>query len=124
MRLIKNNSAFLIFTVFLIAVIAFCIKGTVKGMDKSSYSYDESMEEYYRQCEKEYVAKVKEYLNANGFSNAGVMLTKVTDSDLTRHYTLTVNHHKLTNVSQIDSAVSDIDFPVDDAEIIIMTTNR
>ena len=80
-------------------VIAFSIKGTACSMDKGERGR-RAMEEYCRSVEKEYVVNVKKILKDNGYTNAGVMLTKVFNNDGTRRYTLSINHRRFAGAEE------------------------
>lgn len=107
-------------------IIAFCIKGTVYSMDKGERGH-RAMEEYCRSVEKEYVVNVKKILRANGYENAGVMLTKVFNDDGSRKYTLSINHKRLgkseERADELKKEILELELPVEGSSISVMTTS-
>mgnify|MGYP006932492963 CR=1 FL=1 len=59
-------------------------------------------ENYYRDMEKEYVHSVKELLKSKGFRNSGITMTRITESDGCRNYTLSIYDKKINNLSESD----------------------
>ncbi len=86
------KKGFGLITFLLIMVIVFSTTGTVMGMEKGKAGVDEK---FYRQVEREYVSRVRSYLNEGGFENSGVALTKVIYEDGRREYTLNVHHKRI-----------------------------
>lgn len=113
-------------TVLASLVIALSIRGTAYSMDRGE-SGRRAMEEYCRSVEKEYVVNVKKILNDNGYSNAGVMLTKVFNDDGTRRYTLSINHRRFAGAEEkaenIKKKIMGLELPVDGSSICVMTTS-
>ncbi|MCD7836280.1 MAG: hypothetical protein LUG83_06485 [Lachnospiraceae bacterium] len=93
---IKKNLLFCLSAFLLASVIALCITGTVIGQSRIN---DEEMETFYQMKEDEMVCEVRRYLNENGFRNSGVALTRVTDAEGNREYTLTVHHDRIDVMS-------------------------
>ena len=87
---------FIAVTIFLIAVIAFCISGTV--MSRTEISNAE-LETYYRLQEKELLSQTKIQLDELGYKNSGVTLTRVVDAGGKREYTITIHHGKIDKMS-------------------------
>lgn len=88
----RRTIGFLIWTVSLIVICAFCVTGTVICQSELR---QKELEGYYRSKEKELVQETRAYLNQEGFYNSGVMLTKVIDTDGSQEYTITVHHDKI-----------------------------
>jgi len=76
-------------TIMLIFVAAFFCVGTV--MSRTDFDARE-LESYYREKEEEMIKEIRAYLDSRGFAYSGVMLGRVTDSDGSRAYTITVHH--------------------------------
>ena len=53
------------------------------------------LESYYRQVEKELLGQTREQLEALGFKNSGVTLTRVVDAEGNREYTFKIHHRKI-----------------------------
>lgn len=123
-RVFVKDALFILATVILVILISLLFKGTVHSMPKSMQT--DSMEKYYVSLEKEYVSNVKMRLADAGYSNAGVMLTKVISADGSREYTLSINHKKLSAAESGNTPVEDIvgtvELPIENMGISIMTT--
>lgn len=88
---------FLAVTIMLVMVAAyFCVETVKCQMDVET----QEMEMYYREKEAQLVKETREFLNEAGFTNSGVMLTKVVDAAGTREYTLTVHHGKIDKMCE------------------------
>lgn len=88
----RENIGFILLTACLVLLGAFCITGTVMSQSRPG---EQELESYYRAKEKQLVSDTREYLGQNGFSNSGVTLTRVMDTDGVREYTITVHHGKI-----------------------------
>jgi len=77
-----------------VATVTLCIKVTVFG--KTGMKENES---YYQTLEKDMVKDVRNFLSDMGYTNSGVMLTRVVNEDESREYTLTVHHHLIDKLS-------------------------
>ncbi len=87
---------FIAVTIFLVAVIAFCISGTV--MSRTAINNAE-LENYYRLQEKDLLVQTKAQLNELGYKNSGVTLTRMVDAGGKREYTITIHHGKIDKMS-------------------------
>ena len=97
-RIIKSEYVFLgILTLLLIAAAFFLFSITVKGKPADDNSV---WNEYYAPMESEYVSEVRAYLNDSGYVNSGVTLTRTTDEELSRVYTLSIHHRRLEGCSE------------------------
>lgn len=109
---ISRDLIFCAFTVFLVAVTALCVTGTVIGQ---SHIDEREVEAFYCAKEKEMVSEVIKYLNDNGFRNSGVALTRVVDGEGYREYMLTIHHDKIDVMSdrerdELKGRLSDLEF--------------
>ncbi len=101
-----SDRKFWVLTVTLVLIIVFCTKGTVISMGNKQRT-DEN--HCYRELEQEYVRYARECLREQGFDNCGVMLTRVTNGDGSREYTMQVHHRRLKQMDGSDkSALQDI----------------
>lgn len=73
----------------MVLVAAFFFTATV--MSRSSLDQAE-LEGYYREKEEQLVRDARRFLNAQGYQNSGVMLTRVVGADGSRVYTVTFHH--------------------------------
>ena len=78
-------------TVLLALIILFCMKGTAMRRAEENY--------YYRALEREYTDAAREFLREQGFGDCGVMMTRVTNEDGGREYTVRIYHKRLQRMS-------------------------
>ena len=91
-----SEKRFRIFTVLLILIIIFCMKGTVMSRENKQRAEENR---YFLTLEQEYVQSTREYLREQGFHNCGVMMTRVTYEDGSRESTVRLHHRKLTGMT-------------------------
>lgn len=91
-----SEKRFRIFTILLVLIILFCVKGTV--MSKGNEQRAEE-NHHYLALEQEYVRNIRYFLNKQGFGNCGVMMTRVTDGEGSREYTVQIHHRRLDRMS-------------------------
>lgn len=96
MRKKAGSFGFVAATFILVLVAAFFFAGTV--MSRTDFDAAE-LEGYYREKETLLLADTREYLNGHGFSNSGVMLTRVVDENGQRQYTITVHHGEIDRMT-------------------------
>lgn len=89
MRKNAGSLGFWVATILLVLVAAFFFTATV--MSRSSLDQAE-LEGYYREKEEQLVRDARRFLNAQGYQNSGVMLTRVVGADGSRVYTVTLHH--------------------------------
>ena len=94
-RKVKQNLLLCGMAMLLALVAAFCITLTAVSQSRIERREQES---YYHAKEQEMVQKTREYLNKAGFTNSGVMLTRVVDAEGARDYTITVHHHRINKL--------------------------
>ncbi len=99
MRRRLGNIGFAVVTMVLVLFTGFCCTGA--AMSRTNLSVQE-IEGYYREKEQELVEGVRAFLEERGFSNSGVMLTRVVDTDGSRQYTLTVHHGRINRMDETD----------------------
>jgi|GEM_PF-6365068 len=120
------NGLYTVLTISLILISVLSVKGTAYSMEKQG-GYDRAMEGYYRTLESEYLSKVKDILSAEGYTNSGVMMTKIIEEGNVRSYTLTIHHRRLGTDEATDSLlvskINSLGVPVDGSSICVMTTN-
>lgn len=121
----KRNIRLMYWSAALIAILVavLSIKGTAYCMEKPEYTL--ANDSYTEALEDEYVANVEAVLGKCGCGTAGVMLTKVMYADGHNDYTLSINHKKLKKEgmvkNEILSMVDDVEFPVENSTLLIMT---
>lgn len=90
---------FLAVTFVLVLITTFCVTGTV--MCKSNYE-ERELENYYRKLEQDLLRETKEMLEEMGYSNSGVTLTRVVDTDGSRVYTFLIHHKRIGKMNQTE----------------------
>lgn len=93
----KRSGKMVVAVVLALAVSIFGVTGTVMGQSNRMIRIEERG---YRVLEQEYTAKIKELLIAKGYTNSGVMMTRVVDSDGSRQYTVTVHHDRINSLTE------------------------
>ena len=84
-----------LFLLTLLIVIASCIIGTINVRANRKQAMTDAS---YTEFERRYRNDIREYLNGEGFKNAGITLTKVIDTDGKRTYTLEVHHKSFSKL--------------------------
>lgn len=87
----------IVLTLTLILIITLSISVRANGR---SNRVPDITNEYYRQIEKAYVDDVKQTLTKEGYSNAGVAMTKVVNELGGFDYTLKVHHRKIDRMDE------------------------
>ena len=90
-------------TVTLILLVTFFLAAGIRANGRSNRIPDITGE-YYRQIENEYLADVRQILTENGFSNAGLSLTKQVNEDGGLDYTLSVHHRRIDKMDETKRA--------------------
>lgn len=84
-------------TILLVLIAAFFCVGTV--MSRTDLDARE-LEEYYLAKEQELTREIRETLEAKGFENSGVTVTRVVETDGSRLYTVTVHHGRIDGMCE------------------------
>lgn len=113
MRALKRLPFTIIFSVILILIIALCISGTVISQSNHASMIEEK---YYRELEDVYVKEVRALLKEEGYENSGITMTRVTDENGRRTYTVTIHHGKIDKLPEPEkmellAACKKIEFP-------------
>ena len=90
-------------TVTLILLVTFFLTAGIRANGRSNRIPDITGE-YYRQIENEYLDDVRQILTENGFSNAGLSLTKQVNEDGGLDYTLSVHHRRIDKMDETKRA--------------------
>lgn len=93
----KSTLMFITITVLLIAISVFCITGTVRSQSRAE---GHEMEKYYHLQEMDMLAQTREKLEALGYSDSGVNLTRVVDEAGGREYTFAIHHRKIGTLAE------------------------
>ncbi len=71
--------------------LAMMVQLSVRGAESES---EKAGAEMFRVLEREYKVELREYLEENGYRNAGVTMTHTTDGEGYREYTVAVHHDR------------------------------
>ena len=93
----KNTCTFIVVTILLVLISTFFISGTVQSQSAENISENEK---YFQELEREYVREIRDYLNAQGYENSGVTLTRTVDAQGDREYRVTLHHKYLEKLSK------------------------
>lgn len=106
--MIRRNLGFWMATMILILMATLFSSLTVFSRTKLE---GREVEAYYLEKENDLKQEIRDFLNANGFTNSGVMLTRVVDADGAREYTITMHHGKLDCMTDAEreSLVGDLE---------------
>ena len=96
-----RGKGFGILTVILVLIIVFCIKATVMSRENTTGSKNNR---YYAVLEEEYLNRVRQLLEEEGFCNCGINLRWIADVDGTREYTMILHHRYLERMSAREMA--------------------
>ena len=89
----KKDCLFVVMTMLLVLLIFFCTTETV-----ISQSRDGSRKQYYADMEKRYLSDIKMTLCEKGYSNSGITIRWVSDSEGLRIYTVLIHHRKIESL--------------------------
>lgn len=95
------RSRFGIVTIILVMVIAFCTKQTVMSKENNERA---RQNQYYAVLEAAFLQETKEVLNEQGLRNCGVTMTRVTQENGEREYTVAIHHQKLEKMEEQQKA--------------------
>lgn len=99
MRKKAGSLGFWAATILLVLVAAFFVTATVRSrtaLDRAE------LEGYYREKEEQFVRNARKYLNAQGYQDSGVMLTRVVGADGSRVYTVTLHHSDFDRLEEAE----------------------
>ena len=112
-NILKKEYLYLgLLTLLLITGACFSFSLTVKGLEKND---SETLNEYFKTLEDDYVSSARAYLNEEGYVNSGVMLNHTTDENGMRTYTLSIHNSRFEYASderkeEIMEALKDLSF--------------
>lgn len=75
---------------------AVCIAGSIKSQAADTW---ETREAYYQQLEREYIGRVREFLEEQGYHSSGVTLNRIVD-DGQRSYKVLIHHSALERLEE------------------------
>jgi hypothetical protein len=98
----NQNRSFVVITVVLILAILFFARGTAFSKEQSGRA---ETNRYYAVLEEEYLRRMKDMLEKDGYDNCGVTVTWVAAEDGSREYTVCLHHRKLQKLSRQEQTV-------------------
>lgn len=100
MKISKNVLINVLVLIISVLAASLCMTQIVFSRERTM-----EMEHYYQSMEQETVRQVREYLNGKGYTNSGVMLTRVVDGNENRFYTLTIHHGRIDRMDEDEREV-------------------
>lgn len=76
---------------------AVCVAG---GIRSQAADIQMAQEAYYQQLEREYIGRVRQFLEEQGYCSSGVTLNRVVDGDGQRSYKVLVHHGALERLEE------------------------
>lgn len=75
--------------------------------------------EYYKALEQEYVKRMSEFLEEQGYANSGITMNRVIEEDGALQYTVTIHHRRIEQLDDMQreellSKCQEIEFPEQD----------
>ena len=110
-----KTAKFVTITILLLFITTFSITGTVMSQNKNGRTIDTK---YFKALEKQYVDQVREELKEQGYVNAGIAMTWITDGEEMREYTIVIHHRKIKKLdveerNELVNSLMRTDFPVE-----------
>ena len=87
-----KNYLYGIAVLFLVGMIGFCVKETVRGQEQLELA---EKEQFYREQEKVLLRETEEQLTQMGYAHCGITLNRVVEKNTERTYTFTIHHRKI-----------------------------
>ena len=87
---------FAVVTVTLIFITAFSVTGTVLSQNKNMDIVDAKSR---REIENRYIAGIRTELGNQGYKNAGITMTRITDADKAKEYKVLIYHRSLKRLA-------------------------
>lgn len=94
-----KTAKFVTITIILLLITTFSITGTVMSQNKDRDPIDAK---HYRIIENEYIAQVRKQLEQQGYKNAGITMTRITEADGSREYTVLVHHRRINSLDEAE----------------------
>lgn len=115
-----GSQGFAAATILLVLVAVFSFAGA--AVCRAADSGWEELENRYRDLERQLVQDTRDYLNLQGFSDSGVMLTRVVEADGTREYTVTIHHRAIEGMREkerleLAAALEEFAFELEDGSL-------
>lgn len=119
MRTGKHQIITWISAVVLIGISTFCMSATAYSSERIERRERENC---YRELETAYVQEIRSFLAGEGYSDSGVMMTRVIDADESRAYTVTIHHRGILalgqeDLQQLDRALKIISYDMENCTI-------
>lgn len=115
-RLIKKLLELTAITVSLVMIGTLFLSVAVFSQSRESAR---EQKEYYEVLEQEYVKRMREFLEEQGYADSGVTMNRVIEADGTLEYIVTIHHRRIEQLddgrrSELLSKCQEIEFPEQD----------
>jgi len=94
-----KNKFFLFSTITLSVILGILIASITSGQTAKAKSCDAG---YYDEMESYYLEQVRAVMEGYGYTDSGITMTKVTDSDGHRAYRVLIHHRWLEGISGVE----------------------
>lgn len=114
-----KTTKFLIVTLILMLITTFSITGTVRSQSPDAGAMDAQS---LRTIENQYIAGIRSKLALQGYENAGITMTRVTEKGRSE-YEVLLYHKRLNGLGArekkaVTDSLLEIEFPLNDCSII------
>lgn len=115
-RLIRKFLEMAVITVLLVMIGTLFLSMAVHSQNRESVR---EQKEYYRVLEQEYVKRMREFLEEQGYADSGVTMNRVIEEDGTLKYIVTIHHRRIEQLDEgqrgaLLSKCREIEFPEQD----------
>lgn len=115
-RLIRRLVGMTAITVLLVMIGTLFLSMAVLSQNREAVR---QQKEYYKVLEQEYVKRMSEFLEEQGYANSGITMNRVIEEDGTLQYTVTIHHRRIEQLDDIQrgellSKCQEIEFPEQD----------
>lgn len=115
-----KTTKFLIVTLILMLITTFSITGTVRSQSTDAGAMNAQS---LRAIENQYIAGIRSKLALQGYENAGITMTKVTDEGRSE-YEVLLYHKRMNGLGirekkAVTDSLEEIEFPLNDCSVIL-----
>lgn len=121
MRIFDKKSIWKLLGIAAVTVLLVMIGTLFLSMAVLSQSREAVREqkEYYKALEQEYIKRMRDFLEEQGYTNSGITMNRVIEEDGTLQYTVTIHHRRIEQLDdrrreELLSKCQEIKFPEQD----------
>ena len=92
-----KTAKFATITIVLLLITTFSVTGTVMSQNRGKDPIDAK---HYRMLENQYIARVREQLEVQGYKNAGITMTRIMEEGGVREYTVLIHHKRINALNE------------------------